>query len=86
MQELWLSAVLERLPKAPERSDLAFLSSREITGPISAGVGDGGLGRGLENMSLTRVSVTLFLWLGQSRTYSENYVLQIPNMDDLDCL
>ena len=42
LQELWLSAVLERLPKAPERSDLAFLSSREITGPISAGVGDGG--------------------------------------------
>lgn len=85
MQELWLSAVLERLPKAPERSDLAFRSSREITGPISAGAGDGGW-RGLENMSLTRVPVTLFLWLGQSRTYSENYVLQIPNMDDLDCL
>ena len=85
MQELWLSAVLERLPKAPERSDLAFHSSREIIGPISAGTGDGGLG-GLENMSLTRVPVTLFLWLGQSRTYSENYVLQIPNMDDLDCL
>lgn len=77
---------MERLPKAPERSDLAFLSSREITGPISAGVGAGEAGGWLENMSLTRVSVTLFLWLGQSRIYSENYVLQIPNLDDLDCL
>lgn len=40
---------------------------QEITGPISAGAGDGGeeAGGWLENMSLTRVSVTLFLWLGQ---------------------
>lgn len=43
LQGLWLSAVLERLPKAPERSDLVFLSRREI-GSISAGSGEEGWG------------------------------------------
>lgn len=58
-----------------------------ITGPIfsrSRGWGPGGRGVAGKHVP-TRVSVTLFLWLGQ-RIYSENYVLQIPNMDDLDCL